>query len=262
MHPSKNWLFRLCTVAAVIPVFTSVPVLAVDHNNIDAGRPLSFDDADAIAYRERAIDIGVGLDVPRRGSAGLELEAEFLMGFALNTHASIGFHPSIGGSDFDPGDVTLGVLHNFNRELENKPALALRGDVSLPTGRDSEDASFRLRGIMSRTAKQYDRVHLNVDLNFTPGAEAGTRSFRPGVVLGYSKPLGYPTRFDTTGVAEIAVQSSEDSGTGPVVSAGIGMRRQVTPRSVFDIGLRSDVAGFRGADRDVVQLIAGYSTAF
>ena len=33
-------------------------VRAVDHNNIDASRPLSFDDAEAIAYRERAVESG------------------------------------------------------------------------------------------------------------------------------------------------------------------------------------------------------------
>lgn len=65
------------------------------------------------------------------------------------------------------------------------------------------------------------------------------------MVVGYSTPLGYPTRFDWTGLAELSVRQSEENGKAPVVSVGLGLRQQVKVTSVFD-----------------VRLIAGYSTAF
>jgi hypothetical protein len=242
--------------------------LAGDHNNVDAGRPLSFDDAESIAYRERAVEFGVGLGFPRRRPVGLEAELEFLYGFRLNSHVSLGVTPSIGGrtesaeTSFDAGDVRLGLFHNFNREHGSTPAFALRGDVFLPTGRDSRGVGFRLRGIMSRTARQYDRFHLNLDLAGETSAAPGERDLNWGATLGYTRPLGYPRRFDLTGLADLAVQSGPDRGTGPVVSAGVGLRRQVGVRSVLDLGLRADLATFDGAPRERLRLVAGYSVGY
>ncbi len=256
----------LLTLLALL--FLAVPARAVDHNNIDAGRPLSFDDAEAVAYRERALEFGIGLHFPRGSSAGLGLTAEYLYGFALNSHLSVDFDPSIGGRTgsedrrLDIGDVGIGVLHNFNREYGGTPALSLRGDVFLPTGRGSSNTEFRLRGILSKAARQYDRLHVNVDLGISSRPESGQRRFRPGVTLGYTVPLGYPTRFDRTGLAEISLQSAEESGKGPALSVGAGMRQQVTVRSVMDVGVQSDVAGFHGAEREALRVVAGYSTAF
>ncbi len=136
---------------------TASPALAVDHNNIDANRPLSFDDAEAIAFREQALEMGLRLGWPRRRPLGLGLDAEYLYGFAMNTHLNIGFDPSIGGraesrnTGFSFGDVSMGVLHNFNRQYGKTPALALRGDAFFPTGRGSQGVGFRLRGIVAAT---------------------------------------------------------------------------------------------------------------
>jgi hypothetical protein len=79
-----------------------------------------------------------------------------LYGFAPNTHLNIGTDPSIGGrSDkddtrFNPGNVSVGVFHNFNREYNNTPAFAVRADAYLPIGRDSRGVEFRVRGIASK----------------------------------------------------------------------------------------------------------------
>jgi hypothetical protein len=244
------------------------PALAVDHNNVDAHRPLTFDDAESLAFRERSFEVGLGLGWPEGAPLGVSLAAEYLYGFALNSHISLGFEPSIGGrageesTSFNVGDVSLGVFHNFNREYNGTPALSLRGDLSFPTGRDSEGVGYRLRGIMSKQAGQYGRLHLNVDLSGNPDPPPGERTFHPGVTLGYTKPLGYPTTFTTTGLAELSVQAGSESGTGPVVSAGLGLRKQVGVRSVVDLGLRSDVAAFDDAPRDYLRLVAGYSYGF
>ncbi len=259
---------RRMLFAGALAMLPALPAAAVDHNNVDARRPLSFDDAESLAFREQALEFGVNFAWPRRRPLGVALDAEYLYGFAMNSHLSVGFEPSLGGrSDqrstaFSFGDVSLGVLHNFNRQVKNTPALALRADVFAPTGRGSRGTAFRVRGIMSRQADQYGRLHLNLDLNANPGAAAGERTFNPGVVVGYTRPLGYPRRFDTTFLTELGVQAGQDRGSGPVVTAGVGLRKQVGVRSVFDIGIQADVAGFGGAPRDRVRLIAGYSYGF
>jgi hypothetical protein len=259
---------KLLLFGPVLAALLALPARAVDHNNIDAGRPLRFDDADAIAFREQALEFGLGLGLPRRSPLGLRLDAEYLYGFARNSHLSVGFEPSLGGrageesTAFDFGDVELGLFHNFNRQYGNTPAFSLRGDVFLPSGRDSRGVGFRLRGIASKQAGQYGTAHLNVDLNANPSAGRGEREFFPGVTLGYTRPLGYPTRFDTTGLAELSVQAGEKSGTGPVIGIGIGLRKQVTVRSVLDVGLQSDLIRVNGAPGDRMRFVVGYSTGF
>jgi len=247
-------------------LLTAVPARAVDHNNIDAHRPLRFDDAETIAFGELALETGLSLGWPRRRSLGLGLGAEAIYGIGMNTHVSLGFDPSIGGragsrdTGFDFGEVGLSMQHNFNREINNTPAFSLRSDVYFPTGRDSQGVAFRLRGIMSKTIQQYNRLHVNLDLDANPGAGPGERQFNPGVILGYSRPVGYPRKFSQTGLAQLGVQAGPESGTGPIVTAGLGFRKQITVRSVLDIGLESDIAGFNGAPRDRIRFIIGYST--
>ena len=163
---------------------------AVDHNNIDANRPLSFDDAESIGLGEQSLEVGAALIKPHGRSVGGEFEVEYLYGFAPNTHLNIGLDPSVGGrtgtddTRFDSGDVSVGLFHNFNREYDNTPAFSVLG-----------------------------------------------------------------------------VRASEENEGGAIVSAGIGLRQQVSYQSVLDIGLQSDIVGDDG-ERNDVRLVAGYSVAF
>lgn len=258
--------FRKPFVVLGIALSTSaIPALAVDHDNIDAGRPLDFDDAETIAFKEKAIEFGAAVVKPKDGKVGAVGEVEFLYGFKKNWHLNVGVDPSYlsqsGGSRRgNIGDVSIGVQHNFNRETESSPAFGFRADAYLPTGRDSSGVDYRLRGIASRHIGRYGRVHLNLDLNVNNKPKVGERKTMPGVILGYSQPLGYPTRFDRTFVAQIGYRANEERSESGITTLGVGIRQQITPRSVFDIGLKSDVTG--GANRNSLQLVAGYSTAF
>lgn len=257
----NKWAFA-CAVVALSSTRFVAPARAVDHDNIDANRPLDFDDAETIAYREQSLEFGASL--VKRNGFGVVGEAEFLYGFKKNWQLNLGVDPSYlshGDSRrLDVGDVAIGVQHNFNRETESSPAFGLRADAFLPTGRDSRGLDFRLSGIASRKFGAYGRLHLNVNLNINSQARGGESSTRSGVILGYSRPLGYPTRFDRTLVAQIGYRQNELRGQSGITNVGIGLRQQVTPRSVFDVGLKSDIAG--GANRQSLQLVAGYSTAF
>lgn len=261
--------YSLAWLGAIALVFSVAnSSLAVDHNNIDANRPLNFDDAESIGFREQALDLGAALIIPEGKSIGGEFEIEYLYGFAPNTHLNIGIDPNINieedndETEFGVGDLSVGVLHNFNREYNNTPAFALRGDVAFPTGRDSEGVDFRLRGIASKTVGQYNRLHLNLDANFATATEDNNdRSFVPGVILGYSRPIGYPETFTRTLLAEVGVRASEVEDDGAVVTLGIGLRQQIGYQSVLDLGIQGDLAGEEG-DRNELRLVAGYSFAF
>ena len=243
------------------------PSRAVDHNNLDEGFPLSFDDAESLAYGEQALELGAILSIPENRTLGAALELEYMYGFALNSHLRVGVEPRIGGradstsTAFEVDNISVGVFHNFNREYDNVPAFALRGDVAVSTGVDSEGLDLRLRGIASKMIGQYDRLHLNLDLNLTTATESGDRSFLPEIILGYSRPLGYPERFDQTFLAELGIKPTKDVGGGGVIVTGIGLRQQVAYQGVFDVGIQGHIVT-SGEEKSELRLIAGYSMGF
>ncbi len=251
---------------AGITLWAALPVLAVDHDNIDANRPLDFDDAETIAYREQSVEVGAGVSDSRGGKVGVAGDAEYLYGFAKNWHLNLGVDPALidengRGRRFDVGDFAIGVQHNFNRETQSAPAFGFRADAYLPSGGDSSGVDFRLRGIASRKFGRYGRLHLNADLGVNNSPISGQRRMLPGVILGYSQPLGYPRHFDRTLVAQVGLRTAPTSGNAALVNVGVGLRQQISQRSVFDLGIKSDISG-GGNDREPVRLIAGYSTAF
>lgn len=255
----RVWGISLGILASI---YIPSPASAVDHNNLDDGRPLSFDDAESVAKGEHSLEFGASLLLPGDRPVGGELDLEYLYGFARNSHLIIGIEPSVGGrvesekTDFDSGNVSFGVLHNFNREYNNTPAIALRADVALPTGSDSNGIDVRLRGIASKTLRQYDRLHLNLDLDLKTSPDDLERSVIPGIILGYSTPLGYPRRFSQTFVAETGIRLNENSENGVNVLVGVGLRQQVGNRSVLDVGLEGDIATEALSQ---VKLTVGYS---
>jgi hypothetical protein len=257
----KTSFFLLCVSASLC---LKNSAFAVDHNNIDAARPLDFDDAESVALHEKSLEFGASLVKPKGSKVGFAGSAELLYGLAPNSQVSVDFSPSYAsrnGSNrsADFGDVGIGVLHNFNREIGNTPALALRADAALPSGHGSRGVDFRLRGIASKQFGQYGRLHLNLDLGINSSASAGERGTLPGVLLGYSCPLGYPNRFDRTLLAQVGFRANPDQGESGLLNLGIGVRQQISVRSVLDLGLKGDLTG--GAARQTA-LTVGYSRQF
>ncbi|MGV3720436.1 MAG: hypothetical protein ACO1SX_05945 [Actinomycetota bacterium] len=270
----------------------AAPARAVDHNNVDAHRPLLFDDAEPVAFREMAFESGLDLTWPRLRPLAATLESELLYGIATDTHVALGLGFSGGGGSSNAGggignrlagggpgaahvlhrqnrsgpsiitDVSFGGQRLFNREAFRTPATALRVDAYFPASGNSQGVGVRLRGIASKHVTQYGRMHLNLDVDVRAGAPSGERELRPGLILGFTHPIGYPRSFTRTGLAELAVQSSQFSDDGAVLTLGVGMRQQVGVRSVLDLGVEADVAGFDAAPPDRLRLIAGYSIGF
>ncbi len=254
---------RLATIAVGMVLVASA-LAQSDHNNIDSGRPSRFDDAYSIAFRERALEFGLTLDSFRRRASDFGFKAEYKVGFAKNQDIGITFDPQYDGRDrrFDAGNVEIAYFNGLRREINNAPALAYRVELGLPTGRDSRGVDAKFRGIVTKALGQYDKVHLNLDVNVATNPRSNERNVAFGAILGYTSPLGYPRKFDQTMVAEFAVQQSRFRGQGYTGTLGIGLRRQLTPQTVFDIGVESDVFATRGAMQSPFRLTVGYSIGF
>jgi len=242
------------------------PCRAVDHNNIDEGHPLSFDDAESLAFGEQAIEISAKTIFPSDQTVGGEFSLEYLNGFALNSYLSLSLEGSAGGrnqtdnTNLELDTVTATYFHNFNREYDEIPAFALRSDVAVATGNNHDGFNFRLRGIASKTVGQYHRLSVNLDLNAATDTETGERSLIPGVILGYATPLGYPDRFDQTFLAQVGASLADKTENGVVILTGIGIRQQVGLQRVLDVGVEGRIA--TSGNESQARIILGYSGAF
>ncbi len=249
---------------AVLLVAFSVAAFANDHNNVDAGRPLLFDDAFSIAFGERVVEIGLMGSAWRDRATRLGLVAEFKYGFAKNQDFSIGFHPSytFGEQRAEGGEIELGHFHGIQREIDDSPALGYRVKLAVPTGPDARGVKVGVRAIATKQIGNYDKLHVNVDVEYATDPHADERDVKLGAVVGYSVPLGYPRRFDRTLVADVSWNQAASKGQGGVFGVGLGVRQQIDAQSVFDIGLRSDILGYNGAERRPITFVVGFSKSF
>ena len=90
---NRDWKRAVAPLGLLL--FIAAPALAVDHDNVDAGRPLDFDDAETIAYRERAIEFGGAVFGQRGDAVAAGGSAEFLSGFARNWQLNLGVDPQL-----------------------------------------------------------------------------------------------------------------------------------------------------------------------
>jgi hypothetical protein len=145
----------------------------------------------------------------------------------------------------------VSLFHAVPRETRHTPAMGYRFELGYQS---NGQLDTKLRGVLSWTVGQYDRAHLNLDLNFQTGS-VGWQT-----ILGYSKPLGFPTRFDTTLIAQLGVTQWSDA-RHLQANAGVGIRHQIAPRENIDLGLVSHIPISNASTRGV-SVRFGYSRKF
>lgn len=221
---------------------------ASDHNNLDSGRPLSFDDAKTLAYGERAIEFGTGWNLREGRRPHLSLMTEFKYGIAMNAEIGVGLATH---EDY----AHISYLRQLRRETDAGPAQAFKIELAFPGTAEGSGVQMHLRWIASRMVGAYDTIHLNLDMEVDSIHRSGESNMRFGATLGYQRPLGAPTQFHRTLVGEIGLEPLPRSGWTPVY--GVGMRELISPREVVDFGIQArNIRGF-GAT-----ITAGYSLSF
>src|ERR1700694_2269774 len=129
----KSLLMSVLVVALAIG-----EVNAIDHTNLDEGRPLRLEDAYAIADGEIALEAGGGFTLQRRGSNRGVFPGAILYGAYPNLQVGVGTTLSTDPRDVEDrpksGDLQVSVLYNFNQETIGLPAFALKVGLDTPTG--------------------------------------------------------------------------------------------------------------------------------
>jgi len=251
-------LVSLAVLLCLVP-----PAHAIDHKNLDEGRPLRLEDAYPIASGELALEAGVGFTLQRRGADRALLPLEVLYGAYPNLQFGLGSHVSTDPHEIDEqaksGDLQLSVLYNFNQETLTVPALGVKLTLNVPTGVDSSGADVELKGIVTKSFNRVS-VHLNAAYAVLTGTRRHERDGQYQFIVGASYPVGAPRYTRTTLVADVFIQQAPRRGESEIVGAEVGFRHQLTPRLVLDAGIGSEFTG--PADRSRFFITTGLSVGF
>jgi hypothetical protein len=236
---------------------------AIDHKNLDEGRPLRLDDAYAISTGEIAIEAGAGFQLVRRGADQGVFPVELLYGALPNLQLGIGSTLFTDSHEVDDrpksGDLHLSGLYNFNQETIGLPAFGLKLGLALPTGVDARGYSVEVKGIVTKSVERLS-IHLNAGYEFVTDSRHDERDGRYELALGFSYPVGAPRFTRATLVGDVFAEQARRRGESTVVGTEIGLRFQLTPRVVWDVGIGTELTG--PADRTRFFGGTGFSFGF
>lgn len=212
---------------------------------------------------EIGVEGGILFNDRNQGKSQFTFQPQLIIGAFRNTQleasSDLMTDPStVVGAD-KSGNLTLGMLYNFNTETLHVPALAARVGVDFPTGVDAKGVNSSLTGVMTRSFGQW-RTHLNVGYTFLGAAQGQERSGSYRIVAAVSYPLGYPMSFRDTIISNVFTRQSDVTGQRNPTGIGVGLRHQVSSRIVFDAGLGTEFYG--PVNRSVFFSTMGLSVGF
>jgi hypothetical protein len=238
-------------------------VWALDHDNLDPNRPIAIEDAYVVPKGEIGVEGGVMFNDHKQGKSRFVFQPQLIIGAFDNTQLELSSDlqtdpKSVVGDD-KSGNLTVGALYNLNTETLSLPAFAVRAQLGFPTGVNAKGVDTALTGVMTHSYGRW-RTHLNIGYTFLGSPQGTERSGAYRVVAAVSYPLGYPTSFRDTIIANVFTRQSDLMGQRNPTGFGIGLRHQVSSRVVFDTGLGTEFAG--PADRSVFFTTIGLSVGF
>jgi hypothetical protein len=238
------------------------PAWALDHDNLDAGRPLAIEDAYAVAKGEIGVESGFRIDDRRGAGARYGFAPRIVYGIAYNTQLEVGGRLDVASGDLGSdrsGDGAVGLLYNLNTETLDLPAMALKVELEAGGGARPRGLDASAAAIATRTFGRW-RTHLNAGYTISGSSAAGARRGRYGGAVGANYPLGYPLRFRETFVVDAFTHQSEASGAPNTTGLEVGIRHQLSPRIVLDVGVGTETSG--PADRSAAYGTVGFAVGF
>jgi len=233
-------------IAVVLLLVTTGPASAIDHKNLDEGRPLRLDDAYAISTGEIAVEAGAGFRLIRHGADQGVFPVEVLYGAVPNFQIGVGTTLFTNPHEVDDrpksGDLHLSALYNLNQETLTLPAFGIKLGLGVPTGIDARGWVVEVKGIVTKSIERVS-LHLNAGYEFITNTRDEERDGRYELALGFSYPLGAPQFTRATLVGDVFAEQAGHRGESTTVGTEVGVRFQLTPRLVWDIGVGTEFAG-------------------
>jgi hypothetical protein len=250
----------LCTVV-LLPMLPGILSAQIDYRNLDDDRPTLTEDAYPIERYAFELLLPWRYERERDGSSTHAFIPELAYGLLPNLQLGLKL-PVAGtttadGRDWGISGLRLFGLYNLNTESGSLPAFAVRTDLTLPVGSLAGDGTrLTLKGIATRTWGRH-RLHLNGA--YTLGDDRPLAAAEAAHQWWYGLAADRTLfRQSTLIVAEVYMLRSMSSE--PVeVNAAIGLRRQLTPYLVGDLGVARRLRHVSGPD---FEMTIGFSRAF
>ena len=242
--------FRLASVALALSVASASASGQTDYYNTDQGRPLRVEDAYPV--ERRAFEIQAAPLRVERASGGIyhwSIEPELAYGVMPRMQVEIGvplsFVETTGTRRSGIGGLEVSALYNFNVET-SIPALGIAASALLPVGNLApNDPIVSLKGILTRTFT-WARFHVNGE--YTIGDEDADadgddpRGEHSRWSAGIAADRAFPLRALLVG-AELLVEQPVQDAADQVLTAGGGLRYQLSPRWALDAGIGKRFTG-------------------
>lgn len=257
-------LLVFVTMAIMTSLLTPFfPAIALDHGNLDEGRPLLVQDAYPVSQGELVIETGAGFASQKRTSDHWFFPIQFVYGILPNTQLEVGTMFFTDPHDIDEpgksGDMGISILYNFNQETVTLPAFALKGSLQFPTGVDSSGIESEITGIVTKSLGRLT-LNFNAGYQWIGGHDPDQRNGVYKFVFGGGYPVGAPMYTRTIILADVYLQQSSLRGEKETLGAEIGFRLQLRERLVLDFGFGSELSG--PSDRASFFVTAGFSVGF
>ena len=242
-------------------VLTRPLAAQIDYRNLDHERPVATEDAYPVERHAFEVLLPFRSEREPGGDRVHQIPLELEYGILDNAQVGIGLpiaaldRPGL-DTDWGLAGLSLFGLYNFNTESPALPALSLSAELGLPVGSlAGDDARLNLRGIATRSWG-LTRAHLNVGGSFGSEDRLGVES-APRWSLSVAADRTF-FRKSLLLIGELVTQRTVSDA--PVeVNAGVGLRYQVSPTLVLDVGAARRLRSEAGPDYD---LTVGLSHAF
>lgn len=233
----------------------------IDYRNLDDDRPVVTEDAYPVERYAFELIVPYHFEAEAGGESVHVTVPELAYGVLAN--AQVGIKLPIAavsaGGETETGlsGIHLFGLYNLNTEARWLPALAVRGDLSLPAGGLAGDATrFTVKAIATRSWGA-TRAHLNAAWSF--GDDGPLAVAEPAVRWRTSVAVDRALiRRSLLFIAEVSA-SEAVRGAPAEVNAGAGFRWQWTPTFVLDAGVQRRLRDDIGPD---IGITIGLSHAF
>lgn len=209
----------------------------IDYRNLDDGRPVATEDAWPIEHRAFELLAPYALS---RASGQSESVVTPELGWGIFRNVMIGGKlPVLLGEGGGIAGPRAYAFYNFNAESPTFPGFALRADVAFPGGAASGDqATVALKAIATRSWGKF-RTHINVVHGFGDGTSNPLVEPAPRWGGSFAGDL-LSLRRSTLFLIEIRT-AQPYAGADFEWAAATGLRTQLTPTLVFDLGAGSSL---------------------
>jgi hypothetical protein len=137
----------------------------VDYRNTDSGRPVRISDAVPTARRSLELSFGNGrVDRLSEGRYRLQLEPRVAYGILPRTEISLRSPIYFNERAYAPrsgvGGIGVGAESQLKLETVGGPAIAVGGELFIPTGPEALPPTYSARALLTRTFP-FGRLHFN-----------------------------------------------------------------------------------------------------